>query len=616
VSLVASVREYVNSLVHPSARNDRMTAARHRGFIVPRVLGGFLAMAALPVYLVARGTPTPPEIALCAWLLAPVAIAYFLSLTGRYETAHVLSALALLTLASTVASLSGGIASPAAVWLALVPFEAALSASRRVVITASAATLAAVVTLCLVGNHDSAWLAASGGALRALAGITVGSAALYAALLALGAESLTRIGSELLSVEEQRYQLLAQHMTDVISRHGRGGAVLSISAAAETVFGAPPHNLIGHGLFDLVHVADRPAYLTALADAARDTEPRSVDFRVRRVTAETDAPAPPHFVWIEMRCHSLGEVPADSAAEGHEVVAVLRDVTRRKQQEEALEAAHTEAEQTNAAKGRFLATMSHELRTPLNAVIGFSEMLMQEEAMRLDAARRHDYARLIHDSGHHLLSVVNLVLDMSKLENGKFVITPEPFAPAPVIRNCCDLLALRAREAGIDIVMRLAPDLPELSADRRALKQMLLNLLSNAVKFTGSGGEVTVTATADADAITIAVADTGVGIGAEDLARVGDPFFQARGSYDRPYEGTGLGLSIVKGLVSLHGGELQIDSRLGVGTCVTIRLPLDCEPQTATIAPLVAMAGSSMIDTTPPAAETPHAEAMQVKRSA
>jgi cell cycle sensor histidine kinase DivJ len=594
-----------------------MTAARHRGFIVPRVLGGFLAMAALPVYLVARGTPTPPEIALCAWLAAPVAIAYFLSHTGRYEAAHVLSALALLTLVSTIASMSGGIASPAVVWLALVPFEAALSASRRVVLVVTAVTMAAVVMLCLDGSLESAWLAGSGGALRALAGITVGSAALYAALLALGAEAVARISSELLGVEEQRYQLLAQHMTDVISRHGRGGAVLSISPAAETVFGAPPRDLVGHGLFDLVHVADRPAYLTALADAARDAEPRSVEFRVRRATAETDAPAPPHFVWIEMRCHSLADVPTpDGAAEGHEVVAVMRDVTHRKQQEEALEAAHAEAEQTNAAKGRFLATMSHELRTPLNAVIGFSEMLMQEETMRLDAARRHDYARLIHDSGHHLLSVVNLVLDMSKIENGKFVITPEPFAPAPVIRNCCDLLALRAREAGIDIVTRLAPDLPELSADRRALKQMLLNLLSNAVKFTGSGGEVTVTATADADAITIAVADTGVGIGAEDLARVGDPFFQARGSYDRPYEGTGLGLSIVKGLVSLHGGELHIDSRLGVGTCVTIRLPLDCEPQTATIAPVVAMPGSSMIDTTPLAAKAPHAEAMQVKRSA
>ena len=128
----------------------------------------------------------------------------------------------------------------------------------------------------------------------------------------------------------------------------------------------------------------------------------------------------------------------------------MRDVTERKAQEQALEDARAESERANAAKTRFLATMSHELRTPLNAIIGFSEMLTNEEAMRLDAARRREYAKLINDSGHHLLAVVNGILDMSKMETGDFEITPEPFAPAAVIGNCCDLLALKAREAGID----------------------------------------------------------------------------------------------------------------------------------------------------------------------
>jgi cell cycle sensor histidine kinase DivJ len=184
---------------------------------------------------------------------------------------------------------------------------------------------------------------------------------------------------------------------------------------------------------------------------------------------------------------------------------------------------------------------------------------------------------LINDSGQHLLSVVNLVLDMSKIESGNFVITPEPFAPAAVIRNCCELLTLKAREVGLDIVVNLPSDLPEIVADKRALKQMLLNLLSNAVKFTDRGGRVTVIASIYETQIVISVADTGVGIGQDDLGRVGDPFFQARGSYNRPYDGTGLGLSIVKGLVGLHGGRMEIESRLGEGTQVTIRLPIDCE---------------------------------------
>ena len=252
-------------------------------------------------------------------------------------------------------------------------------------------------------------------------------------------------------------------------------------------------------------------------------------------------------------------------------------MTERKRQQQALLDAHAEAERANAAKSRFLATMSHELRTPLNAIIGFSEMLMQESALLLDAKRRNEYAGLINGSGHHLLAVVNGILDMSKIETDNFEITPEPFAPAQVVAGCCDLLALRARDAGVSLENTAADDLPEMIADRRALNQILLNLLSNAIRFTDRGGKVTVSARSEAAAIVFSVEDNGVGISDEDLARVGEPYFQARASYDRRHGGTGLGLSIVKGLVRLHGGELNIRSRVGEGTRVTVRLPLDCE---------------------------------------
>jgi cell cycle sensor histidine kinase DivJ len=166
---------------------------------------------------------------------------------------------------------------------------------------------------------------------------------------------------------------------------------------------------------------------------------------------------------------------------------------------------------------------------------------------------------------------------MSKIETGNFEITPEPFAPTQVIRNCCDLLGLKASEAGIQLVTHVAEGIPEIVADKRALNQILLNLLSNAIKFTDRGGRVVVSASPDAAFVVLTVEDTGVGIDVEDLPRVGDPFFQARASYDRRHDGTGLGLSIVKGLVTLHGGDLDIRSRLGEGTRVTVRLPVDCE---------------------------------------
>jgi cell cycle sensor histidine kinase DivJ len=399
-----------------------------------------------------------------------------------------------------------------------------------------------------------------------------------------------RIGA----TEEDRYRLLARNMEDVITRHGRNGQVLFVSPAAAPVFGAKPQDLHGRGLFERVHVADRPAYLTALGDAASRRASRTVEIRIRRNSLKPDSAGA--FVWIEMRCWPLAQAASADADADCEVVAVMRDVTARKDEEHAIEDARAEAERANVAKSRFLATMSHELRTPLNAIIGFSEMLREEGALKIDAKQRHDYAHLINESGHHLLSVVNGILDMSKIESGNFEIMPEPVAAERVIAECCDLLALRAREAGVDVVVRLPDRLPAIVADKRALLQIMLNLLSNALKFTSRGGRVTIAAVAesghdsdhdagreagheaDRDAhMLITVEDTGVGIGTDDLPRVGEPFFQARSSYDRRHDGTGLGVSIVKGLLALHGGLMEIESQVGEGTRVTVHLPLDCE---------------------------------------
>ena len=574
VSLFAQIRAYIDSLVHPSARLDPLIAARHRTFIAPRFIGGLLALTALPIHLAVSGVPSTLEILFYAWLATPILIARYLSRTGQYERAQMMSSAALATLIATIGMATGGITSFATVWLVVVPLEAALSVSRRVVIVASIMALAAASLLYAAGQPQMLDGSAPSSALMALGAI---SAALYATGLALGSASLARTGSRLLVVEEDRYRLLARNITDVITRHRRNGTVRFASPAAESLFGVPAKTLLGHGLFDRVHVADRPAYMTALADAAAQGISSSVEFRIRRETQTDESDNPTHFIWVEMRCRALDRAAGESAESEREVVAVIRDVTDRKVQEERVDDAREEAERANAAKSRFLATMSHELRTPLNAIIGFSEMLANEQTMQLDAARRHEYALLIGESGQHLLSVVNGILDMSKIESGNFEITPEPFTPAPVIGTCCDLMALRAREAGIDLVCRVPPDLPDIVADKRAVKQILINLLSNAIKFTQRGGKVSVTSEVGGAHVTFTVEDTGVGIGEDDLRHVGDPFFQVRTAYDRPHDGTGLGLSIVKGLVELHGGELVIRSRVGAGTSVSVRLPIDCE---------------------------------------
>ncbi|MGZ8308535.1 MAG: PAS domain-containing sensor histidine kinase [Rhodoplanes sp.] len=604
------LRDCLDALVHPSARTDPMATARHRAFIAPRLLGSLVALVALPAYLALRSAPSVTELLVFCWLLAPILTSHYLSRTGRYERAHLLSSLALAGLVTMVAAKTGGMNSIAAIWLVVVPLEAALSAARRVVAAASAAALGAAGLLLFMNVADL--LPNPEQDVGALAALGIISASLYATGLALAGESLARADLSLLRSEEDRYSLLALNMTDVISRHGKNGTVLFMSPAAERLLGASVCELRGQGLFERVHIADRPAYLSALADAARG-EAHSVEFRVRR---DTDDPAVPvRFIWIEMRCRPLDRGVLAGGGETREVVAVLRDISERKAQERAFEEARAEAERTNSAKGRFLAVMSHELRTPLNAIIGFSDMLINEQAMPIRAARREEYARLINESGHHLLAVVNDILAMSKLEAGEFEIRPEPFALAPVVASCCDLLVLKARESGLRLVVNVESDLPPINADKRALKQVLINLLSNAVKFTDRGGHVTVGAKRAGADVLISVEDNGIGIREDDLPRVGDPFFQSGDSQDRARDGTGLGLSIVKGLVGLHGGEVSIVSRIGAGTRVAVRLPLDCGSGKAA-KPVLPLKSSATITRLATSVDAVSEAAIPVKKSA
>jgi cell cycle sensor histidine kinase DivJ len=206
--------------------------------------------------------------------------------------------------------------------------------------------------------------------------------------------------------------------------------------------------------------------------------------------------------------------------------------------------------------------------------------------------------------------VVNGILDMSKMESGNFEISPEPFAPRAALVSCCNLLALKARENGIDLVVSAPQDLPDLNGDPRAFRQIALNLVSNAIKFTERGGQVTVAAGVDGSHLVLRVTDTGVGIAADDLKRIGAPFFQAGATYQRRHEGTGLGLSIVKSLVALHAGQLTVQSRLDEGTTVTVLLPL------AFSTPPEQQQESKVATLTPALRSSKQDQSVQVKKSA
>jgi len=565
--------------VHPSARTDPFVVDYHRTFIATRLLGGLGALAILPIHLAVLGAPTLLETIGYAWFLLPLALVWDLSRNGVYGRAQILSAITLVCMVGLIASLTGGSKSFALPWLVVIPFEAALYASRRITIIATmlSALVAVAIAMGDALGLSSTLFSLPDTVISPLL-VSIISATLYSGLIALG----TRMTSEPIKNEnfadEARDRVIAKNTRELITSHGRNGAVSFASPAAEQLLGVPPQQLMGHSFFDRIHVADRPSFLIAIAETATKGQPTTVEYRLRygALENETNLPSRPSFIWVETRCRV-----SSSGSGGQQVIAITDDISRRKADEIAIETARVEAQRTSEAKGRLLATVSHELRTPLNAIIGFSEILTRESKMAIDAESRQEYARLIRDSGEHLLDVVNGILEVSQIESGHFIVKTAPFAVRELIESCREMMALQAEQSGVTLAVELAPGLPEIIADKRALRQVLLNLLSNAIKFTDRGGKIIVSGRVERSEFVLAVTDSGIGIAQADLEYLGRPFFQAKLGHDRPSKGTGLGLSVVKGLIELHGGHVQIESGIGKGTRVNVRLPLECSARTA-----------------------------------
>lgn len=390
----------------------------------------------------------------------------------------------------------------------------------------------------------------------------------------------------------QAFNHLVENIQDAVVRYSAAGEMLFISRSSETLFGCRRYQLAGDGLIERIHVLDRPKYLHALDEARHHGFARVVEIRVR-----SDLEGVSAFFWIEASLSPIQN--ARSGRRGYEVVAVLRDVTVRKDYEQEIRKAQEAAEAASETKSRFLATIGHELRTPLNAIVGFSEMMLNRIGGTL-TPDHEEYARLILQSGQHLLEMVIMLLDMSKIEAGKFELQIDRFKPAELVEPCLAMMERTARERRITFERDIASGLPAIVGDERACRQVLINLLSNAIKFSPDDSTVTVRMRVVGASIAISVVDRGIGMAPEEVERVGEPFFQAHSALDRSYEGAGLGLSIVRGLVELHGGQLKLVSKRGVGTTVSVLLPVSGPAPDRIAKPE---------DATPPTALPPAAEA-------
>lgn len=362
---------------------------------------------------------------------------------------------------------------------------------------------------------------------------------------------------------DDRMILALESLVGAIVRYDHSGKPLHISGAAAGLFNVQAYELTGSGLLEKIHVQDRPHYAKAISDLLSKGGRTGLELRVR-AGGNTAA-----YKWVELSIATTERFDGSDAA-----IGIFRDISAQKAVENDLRNARAEAEEASDAKTRFLATIGHELRTPLNAIVGFSDMMAEGIGGALSPTHQ-DYAGHIRQSGHHLLEVVNMLLDMSKIDAGKFELQAEPFAPQGLVDPCLQMVENLARERNVTVVGRIPEQLPHIMGDERACRQIMINLLSNAIKFSHDDGEVVLAMKRHGKMLSISVSDNGIGMPAETIRRIGEPFLQAQNGLARRYEGTGLGLSIVKGLVSLHNGRMNVASEPGVGTRVTVLLPID-----------------------------------------
>jgi signal transduction histidine kinase len=313
--------------------------------------------------------------------------------------------------------------------------------------------------------------------------------------------------------------------------------------------------------FEVYHGLQQASLMTMADQQRQSLGSRIVDEKSKRLALD--------------RAHrQLEGLVAQRTAELAETVQRLeREAQERRAMTESLLEAKQNAETASRSKSEFLANISHELRTPLNAIIGFSEAMKLEMFGPLGGQQYCNYAADIHDSGHLLLSLINDILDLSKIEAGKHRIHIEALDLFEVLQAALRLVEQRARDGNLRLALQMPPRRPALKADRRAVTQMVLNLLTNAVKFTPAGGSILLSCSVLDDGVAITVEDTGIGMSAEDIPVALSAFGQLDNPYTRSHQGTGLGLPMVKALAEMHGGRFSIDSEPDHGTAVTIWLP-------------------------------------------
>jgi two-component system cell cycle sensor histidine kinase PleC len=371
-------------------------------------------------------------------------------------------------------------------------------------------------------------------------------------------------------IAKERYRVMAEGASDIIVLH-ENDQIVCASSALERLLGRKPEEMQQGRYLELVHPDDLDEAMK-VRGRPPPGETRTAVYRIRHADGQ--------YIWFETSTRGVYD---ETTGEFLKEIAVARDVTERKAQELEMRAAQLKAEAANRAKSLFLANMSHELRTPLNAIMGFADMMRQHVFGILGDARYDGYAAEIHNSAKLLMGRITDVLEIANIEAGMLELALEPVDLRDVVDACAHEVGEAFRKRAISLA-RHVDDACTVTADRHALRQILLQLLSNALKFTAPGGHVSVDAGNSGSCTVLTVRDDGIGIPASELPRLGRPFEQVCAERYLTKNGQGLGLALVRALVEKHGGSFAIEGELEKGTCIRIELPRGAH-QTADAAP-------------------------------
>jgi len=529
--------------------------ARRGGVLVNLVWLGTLGAAAPQIWPFLNGPDWMRVLGLLA-VAAPALIGFVLM--PRMDRPFERFALAIVWtgFASVVAILGGGITGIGVLAFLLAPAVAAAGGERDGVVKGAALSGFAAVTIAIL--QAGGFIQPAPMAVEIYLPFVTGCALMMAAGFGLGALRAMREGDRVREEAERgRVRVRAFDAAPVaLLACDQDGNMLAASQGLRELSPGLPRDLTGLPVADLGFDDDDRADLASAARRAA-IRPLSQGLTLRGDRGREE----------DVRLNARPMHGGSVAILSHDAGPALENRVRE------AEAARELAEEESRAKSQFLASVSHELRTPLNAIVGFSDV-MKARLFGPLPARYAEYADLIHESGQHLMELIGDVLDMSKIEADRYELVLERFDIDEAVGLAVKMMRLQAEESGITLSVKRNDTPVPVKGDRKALRQILLNLLSNAVKFTPKGGAIVVMARPSGGQLVLAVGDSGVGIDPEDARRLGQPYSQASNARDIEKRGTGLGLSLVRALAELHGGQMNIASSKGVGTTVTVSLPI------------------------------------------